>query len=1082
MLKQKSVDSSSGKYRDDEEIQRGEAIKSELEEGIQESRSWIVVFSENYVCSSWCLDELVMILKCRNNSKRLLLPIFYHVDPSDVRKQSGCISEALCEHEKKFKREVDDTKRKDLMDKLKLWRSALAQVANLAGMTLQNETNGYESKFIQKIVNVVNDKVNRDILSITHHLVGINASAQAINLWIRNGSTDVEVFALYGIGGVGKTTIAKYVYNTNFQIFEGHSFIESIREYSQRSDGLVCLQRQLLSDISKGNAPTINNCNDGIRKIKAAVCSRKLLVVLDDVDQAEQLDAIFGMREWFYPGSKIILTTRNVALLEAHEPCIRHDVKTLNLMDSLELFRWHAFGGSLPPEHYKEEHSKRILEQCQGLPLALKVIGASLHGKKVDVWKSAIEKLEVIPHSNVQKILRISYDSLQDDHDRDLFLEIACFYNGEAKSWVVGVLDECNYYTIIGIENLIDRCLLKIENEKLRMHHSIQSMGREIICQQSRREPGKRSRLWYYKDSLEVLENEMGSGAIEGLSLDMNMTGTYQNDLNTTAFSMMHKLRLLKLNNVRLGGGYKQFPKKLKWLSWKKFSSRSLPDGFPLSSLVAIDMQSSKLEKLVQRDMLLRSLKFLNLSHCHNLVETPNFATLCVLEQLILEDCVSLVEIDESIRMAEGLVLLDLKDCKLLKRLPKNMCMLKYLETLIISGCSNLGMHPVDKRKMESLKVFIANGIDFGNTRIGPPLSLTSLPCNFITRLSLVNCNLHDNAFPTDFCFTSSMEFLSLSLNPIRFLPDCFKGLKRLGLLQLIKCNQLQVLDLPCKIETLSAFDCPLLEKIISNEPSSHFEKYYSPFLCKKLTEMDTKFKIVPIGKIDKNFISKCGIDDVEAKKIMQIKLFNNFTGIITKCPIQGIFQDLFNGKAFSIFYPGNNVPDVFTSQRNSSAVSFTVSHSKLRYLNTCIVYNFNTKHHNLLRNLAIMQRFFLILNNRTKDKIIIYGPACHGISEGDEYTTWLSHWKLGSHEAGPGDEISISVYNRDDADTIFEVKEIGFNLGYEEAGVDSACDDPCQFVISVKQQPSEYHGATQLYFLGDHGVHVDGLMKKILQ
>ena len=197
-----------------------------------------------------------------------------------------------------------------------------------------------------------------------------------------------------------------------------------------------------------------------------------------------------------------------MALLEAHEPCTRHDVKTLDLMDSLELFSWHAFGDSLPPEHYKE-HSKRILEQCQGLPLALKVIGASLHGKKVDVWKSAIEKLEVIPHSNVQKILRISYDSLQDDHDRDLFLEIACFYNGEAKSWVVGVLDECNYYTIIGIENLIDRCLLKIENEKLRMHHSIQSMGREIICQQSRREPGKRSRLWYYKDSLEVLENEM---------------------------------------------------------------------------------------------------------------------------------------------------------------------------------------------------------------------------------------------------------------------------------------------------------------------------------------------------------------------------------------------------------------------------------------------------------------------------------------------------------------------------------------------------------------------------------------------
>ena len=101
--------------------------------------------------------------------------------------------------------------------------------------------------------------------------------------------------------------------------------------------------------------------------------------------------------------------------------------------------------------------------------------------------------------------MRISYESLQDDHDRDLFLEIACFFNGEAKSSVVRILDECNYYTIIGIENLIGRCLLKIDRyNRLRMHNLIQSMGREIIRQQSPRDPGKRSRLWHHKDSHEI--------------------------------------------------------------------------------------------------------------------------------------------------------------------------------------------------------------------------------------------------------------------------------------------------------------------------------------------------------------------------------------------------------------------------------------------------------------------------------------------------------------------------------------------------------------------------------------------------
>lgn len=129
-------------FRDDEEIERGESIKSELEKGIQQSRSWIIVFSKNFAFSSWCLDELVLILECRNNSNRLLLPIFYHVDPSDIGKQSGCVYEALCRHEEKFKTEVDGMKRKNLLDKVKLWRIALTQVANLGGMPLQDVADG----------------------------------------------------------------------------------------------------------------------------------------------------------------------------------------------------------------------------------------------------------------------------------------------------------------------------------------------------------------------------------------------------------------------------------------------------------------------------------------------------------------------------------------------------------------------------------------------------------------------------------------------------------------------------------------------------------------------------------------------------------------------------------------------------------------------------------------------------------------------------------------------------------------------------------------------------------------------------
>lgn len=83
----------------------------------------------------------------------------------------------------------------------------------------------------------------------------------------------------------------------------------------------------------------------------------------------------------------------------------------------------------------------------------------------------------------------------------------------------------------------------------------------------------------------------------------MGMCDAYLTPLKTEVFSMMRKLKLLKLNKVQLSGDYKEFPKRLKWLCWQGYTLRSLPNDFPLSSLVAIDMQSSKLQKLVQGNM-----------------------------------------------------------------------------------------------------------------------------------------------------------------------------------------------------------------------------------------------------------------------------------------------------------------------------------------------------------------------------------------------------------------------------------------------------------------------------------------------
>ncbi|CAL5340900.1 unnamed protein product [Camellia sinensis] len=128
-------------FRDDDEIERGENMKFELQKAIQESRMSIVVFSKNYASSSWCLDELVMILKRRRTTGHVVLPVFYHVDPSHVRKQMESFEEAFTRHEERFHTEGAG-KKDERKGKIQEWRAALREAADLAGMDLQNQADG----------------------------------------------------------------------------------------------------------------------------------------------------------------------------------------------------------------------------------------------------------------------------------------------------------------------------------------------------------------------------------------------------------------------------------------------------------------------------------------------------------------------------------------------------------------------------------------------------------------------------------------------------------------------------------------------------------------------------------------------------------------------------------------------------------------------------------------------------------------------------------------------------------------------------------------------------------------------------
>ncbi|KAG6676253.1 hypothetical protein I3842_15G143300 [Carya illinoinensis] len=113
-------------YKDDKELKKGEKISPALSKAIEESKISIVIFSEDYASSTWCLDELLKILECKESKQQKVLAVYYKVEPSTVRHQKESFEAAFAEHEKKF----DDAK-------VQRWKSALNQTAGLCGFHLK---------------------------------------------------------------------------------------------------------------------------------------------------------------------------------------------------------------------------------------------------------------------------------------------------------------------------------------------------------------------------------------------------------------------------------------------------------------------------------------------------------------------------------------------------------------------------------------------------------------------------------------------------------------------------------------------------------------------------------------------------------------------------------------------------------------------------------------------------------------------------------------------------------------------------------------------------------------------------------
>lgn len=426
-------------------------------------------------------------------------------------------------------------------------------------------------------------------MNVATYPVGIDSQVKDIIAMLSVGTNEVRTVGIYGMPGIGKTAIAKAVFNQLCHKFEGSCFLLNIRKSSDQHNGLVQLQEQLLFDSLTGKI-WLADVDAGINGIKSQFCRKRVLVILDDFDQSEQIHALVGERGWFGPGSRIVITTRDEHLLTQLEVVKKYPAKELNHEESLQLFSWHAFREPHPVIEYVEL-SKVLVDYVGGVPLALEVLGSYLFRRSIPQWTSAIEKLKKIPHHQIQRQLKTSFDDLDGDKLKDMFLDIACFFIGMDKDYVGKILDGRGFYPEIDINILRERSLLTVNSEnKLQMHNLLRDMGREIIRQMDPN-PGKRSRLWLHEDVMEVLGKCSGTEVVEGIMLDAQAskdaflstasfaptTSQASKDVvvSTTSFARMTSLQLLQFSGGQLRGHCEHVSEALIWLCWHKCSMRT---------------------------------------------------------------------------------------------------------------------------------------------------------------------------------------------------------------------------------------------------------------------------------------------------------------------------------------------------------------------------------------------------------------------------------------------------------------------------------------------------------------------------
>lgn len=347
----------------------------------------------------------------------------------------------------------------------------------------------HETEVIQKIAKTISKRLNP--ASVYNDLIGTSSRVETfIKSYLAKEPNQVHIVGIWGIGGIGKTTIAQQVFNEIHKQFEASCFVANVREEAENNiNGLVHLQKHLQQHLVDSNE-YIPTTDVGKNVLRQRLVHKKVLIVLDDVDKLKQLETLAVKTDQnlsLGPGSIIIVTTRDKSLLIGYGVKDIYEVEKLSDNEARELFCHKAFKKNQDIDCYRILF-KQVIDYAEGLPFVLEHLGTSLHGKEIDEWSDELARIVENCPKDIMNRLKRSYDDLE-SLEKETFLKIAGFLKDNIKDRdrvKAKLLEGYGIDIEHSVRVLVNKSLITIdENNQVWMHGHFQRMSEHILHQQS---------------------------------------------------------------------------------------------------------------------------------------------------------------------------------------------------------------------------------------------------------------------------------------------------------------------------------------------------------------------------------------------------------------------------------------------------------------------------------------------------------------------------------------------------------------------------------------------------------------------